>query len=51
MSKERLDTIRRMLPGWNETDAYNEDVEKTEIIQELLEELTGQVTEASPVHG
>jgi hypothetical protein len=39
-----------MLPGWTETDAYVEDLEKTEIIQELLEELAGQTVEMPQEH-
>ena len=39
MSRERLDTIRRMVPGWVEADGYEEDHEKTEVVEELVAEL------------
>lgn len=39
MSNERLDTIRRMLPGWEAMDSYEEDYAKTEVIEELILEI------------
>jgi hypothetical protein len=39
MTKDRLNTITQMLPGWNETDQFEEDSEKTAIVQELLTEV------------
>ena len=39
MSKERLNTITRMLEAWNETDSFDEDIEKTALVEELLTEM------------
>jgi hypothetical protein len=47
MSNERLNAIIQMIPGWKETDSYEEDLEKTEIIQELLAELQQSVCQNS----
>jgi len=43
MSKERINAIARMLEAWNHTDNYDEDSEKTEIIEELLAELATRI--------
>jgi hypothetical protein len=39
MTRERLQQVEEMLPGWRETDTFSEDMEKTTVIEELLAEL------------
>ena len=45
MSKERLNAIIHMVPGWKETDSYEEEFEKTAIVEELLAELGEAIEE------
>ena len=39
MDSTRLEQINQMCEGWNETDQYDEDSEKTCAVDELLAEL------------
>jgi hypothetical protein len=39
MSKERLNAIIQMIPGWKERDGYEEDSEKTYVLEEVLAEV------------
>ena len=39
MNKQRLTAIVKMVPGWQETDNYDEDYQKTVVVEELLAEL------------
>jgi hypothetical protein len=36
MTTERSKAIIQLVEGWNETDQYEEDFEKTAVVQELL---------------
>jgi len=48
MSNQRHQTIMKMLEAWKETDSYEEELEKTTIIEELLAQLTNQSVEVQP---
>ena len=39
MTENRIQQIKNMLFGWNETDNYEEDYQKNCIVEELLTEL------------
>jgi hypothetical protein len=39
MTSECLQAIMQLIPGWKETDNYEEDFEKTAVIEELVTEL------------
>jgi hypothetical protein len=47
MTSERLQAIMQMIPAWKETDNYEEDFEKTAVIEGLVTELSALQTSST----